>query len=344
MANEPVAPHSHPRDSDLPPEGRVSRWKLFVPVGALFALFGALAVFWFWSIRTADAQIDAWIAREASLGRVWTCPERSLGGFPFRIQVQCLKPRFTRTDSPMKGELDAIRAVAQIYQPTLMIIEADGPLQLDDGRSLYKLDWTVLRASLRGRPGERLDRLSVEGSDVVLNWTDAMGTARTAAAAKAAFHIRRDLERPAADHAYEIATSLVGFAFPALDAITGGTGQAALTFVGGLTHADPFAGQGLQRELERWRQAGGKMLIRDFSISKDASRLAVQGELALDDRARPQGMLDINMTGLDNAMKMLGMPPLRGENGGQTATLKLRFDRGQIFLGPIPLGKTFPLY
>ena len=114
------------------------------------------------------------------------------------------------------------------------------------------------------------------------------GTARTAASAKMEFHIRRDLERPAADHAYEIATSLVGFAFPAPDSITGGTGQAALNFVGGLTHADPFAGHGLPRELERWREAGGKMLIRDFSISKDASRLSVQGDLALDDRARPQ--------------------------------------------------------
>lgn len=342
MANEPVAPHT--QDHDPMPEGRVSRWKLFVPVGALFALFGALAVFWFWSISAADRQIDAWIAREASLGRVWTCPDRSLGGFPFRIEVHCLKPRFTRTDSPLKGELDAIRAVAQIYQPTLMIIEADGPLKLDDGRGVYALDWKILRASLRGRPGERLDRLSVEGTDIALNWTDSLGTARTAASAKMEFHIRRDLERPAADHAYEIATSLVGVAFPALDAITGGTGQAALNFVGGLTHADPFAGQGLPRELERWQQAGGKMLIRDFSISKDASRLSVQGDLALDDRARPQGTLDISMTGLDVAMKTLGFPPLRGENGSNTATLKLRLDRGQIFLGPIPLGKTFPLY
>ncbi len=342
MANEPVAPHTP--DQDTLPEGRVSRWKLIVPVGALFALFGALAVFWFWSISAADRQIDAWIAREAALGRVWTCPDRSIGGFPFRIEVRCPKPRFTRTDSPIKGELDGITAVAQIYQPTLMIIEADGPLKLDDGRAVYALDWKTLRASLRGRPGERLDRLSVEGTDLVLNWTDTMGTARNAAASRGEFHIRRDLERPAADHSYEIATSLVGFALPALDSITGGNGQAAVNFMGILTHADPFAGQGLQSELERWRSAGGQLFIRDLAISKDASRLSVQGQLALDDRARPQGALDINMTGLDVAMKTLGFPPLRGENGSNTATLKLRLDRGQIFLGPIPLGKTFPLY
>jgi hypothetical protein len=53
MANEDIS-----KDAPLP-EGRVSRWKLFLPVGVLFALLGALAVFWFWSIRTADAQIDA---------------------------------------------------------------------------------------------------------------------------------------------------------------------------------------------------------------------------------------------------------------------------------------------
>lgn len=338
MANEDMS-----KDEQLP-EGRVSRWKLFAPVGALFALFAALAVFWFWSIRTADAQIDAWIAREAALGRTWTCPDRSLGGFPFRIELRCLKPRFVRADTGLKGELDGITAVAQIYNPTLMIVEADGPLKLDDGRAVYQLDWGTLRASVRGRPGERLDRLSVDGKDVTLNWTDALGTARKAQAAQAEFHIRRDLDRPAPDHSYDLAANLVGLALPALDPLTGGAGQAAVAFNGVLTQADPFAGKGLQAELERWRSAGGKLMITEFSISKDASRLAVNGELGLDERARPQGSLDIAMTGLDVAMKSFGFPPLRGENGSKTATLKLRLDRGQIFLGPIPLGKTFPLY
>lgn len=338
MANDQSA-----QDETLP-EGRVSRWKLFVPVGALAALFGALAVFWFWSIRTADAQIDAWIAREAAVGRQWTCPDRSLGGFPFRIELRCVKPRFTRADTGLKGALDGITAVAQIYNPTLMIVEVDGPLTLDDGRATYQLDWANLRASLRGRPGERLDRLSVEGKNVTLNWTDAMGTARKANAAQAEFHIRRDLDRPAADHSYDLATQLIGLALPALDSLTGGTGQAAVSFTGVLTHGDPFGGQGLQAELERWRAAGGKLLINEFSVSKDASRFTVQGELGLDDRARPQGALDIGLTGLDAALKSFGVPPLRGDNGAKTATLKLRLDRGQIFLGPIPLGKTFPLY
>jgi hypothetical protein len=338
MANEEMTPN------ETMPQGRVSRWKLFVPVGALLALFVALAGFWFWSIRTADAQIDAWIAREAALGRNWTCPDRSLGGFPFRIEVRCKTPRFVRNDTGLKGELEAITAVAQIYNPTLMIIEADGPLKLNDGRGTYTADWGSLRASLRGRPGERLDRLSIDGRDLRLNWTDAMGTARQAAASQGEFHIRRDLSRPAAEHAYDIATSLVGFALPALDPLTGGTGQAAISFDAVLTHADPLSGHGFPGEIERWRVAGGKLIVRDFSISKDASRLGVQGELQLDDRARPQGSLDIAMTGLDVALKSFGVPPIRGDNNSKTANLKLRFERGQIFFGPIPIGKTFPLY
>jgi len=338
MANEEMTPN------ETMPQGRVSRWKLFVPVGALLALFVALAGFWFWSIRTADAQIDAWIAREAALGRNWTCPDRSLGGFPFRIEVRCKAPRFVRNDTGLKGGLEGITAVAQIYNPTLMIIEADGPLKLEDGRGVYALDWSLLRASLRGRPGERLDRLSMEGKDFALNWTDALGAARKASAAQGEFHIRRVVDRPADEHAYDIVTSLTGFALPALDPFTGGTGQAAFAFDGVLTHADPFAGVGFPAEIERWRAAGGKIQIKDLSLSKDASRLALNGELGLDDRARPQGALDIAMTGLDPAMKLFGIPPLRDPNGGKTTNLKLRFDRGQIFLGPIPLGKTFPLY
>lgn len=338
MANEDIS-----KEAPLP-QGRVSRWKLFLPVGILFALFGAFAVFWFWSIRTADRQIDAWIAREAGLGRTWTCPDRSLSGFPFRIELRCKAPRFVRNDTGLKGSLDGITALAQIYNPTLMIIEADGPLKLEDGRGVYTLDWSMLRASLRGRPGERLDRLSMEGKDFALNWIDGFGTARKAMATAGEFHIRRDASRPADEHAYDIATNLAGFALPALDPFTGGAGQAAFSFNGVLTHADPFAGVGFPAEIERWRAAGGKILIKDLSVSKDASRFALNGELGLDDRARPQGALDIAMTGLDPVMKMFGVPPLRDPNGGKTTNLKLRFDRGQIFLGPLPLGKTFPLY
>jgi hypothetical protein len=342
MANEDIT--SDPNHDSPMPAGRVSRWKLFVPVGVLAALLGALAVFWFWSIRTADRQIDAWIAREAAIGRVWTCPERTLGGFPFRIDIRCKNPSFTRTDTGLKGTLSGITAAAQIYQPTLMIIEVDGPLTLGDGKANYTLTWESLRASLRGRPGERLDRLSVDGKQLALNWTDTMGTKRDAKTAAAEFHIRRAVDRPASDHAYDVITTLVGFSVPALDPLTGGAGQAAVNLNALITHGDPFGGQGIPAELERWRAAGGKFIINELSISKDASRLAIQGEMGLDDRNRPQGALDVSMTGLDHLLKNFGMPPIRGENGNKTATLKLRFDRGQIFLGPLPLGRTFPLY
>ena len=346
MANEEITKETQgssgaPKDA---PSGRVSRWKLFVPVGALAALFGALAVFWFWSIRTADRQIDAWIAREAAVGRVWTCPDRTMGGFPFRIDIRCKNPSFTRTDTGLKGTLAGITAAAQIYQPTLMIIEVDGPLQLNDGRANYTLNWDSLRASLRGRPGERLDRLSIEGKQMALDWADGMGTARNAKTAAAEFHIRRAMERPAAEHSYDVVTNLVGFTVPALDPITGGPGQAAISLNALITHADPFGGQGIPVELERWRVAGGKLIVNELAISKDASRLAIQGEMGLDDRNRPQGALDVTMSGLDGVLKNFGMPPVRGENGNKAATLKLRFDRGQIFLGPLPLGRTFPLY
>ena len=37
---------------------------------------------WFYAARFATGRIAAWIEREKGHGRVWTCPEQSIGGFP----------------------------------------------------------------------------------------------------------------------------------------------------------------------------------------------------------------------------------------------------------------------
>ncbi len=73
------------------PTGNVrrSRFWPYTP----FVLLLLLAIAWSiaWVVirnRTAEA-LDGWIAAEARAGREWTCGDRSIVGYPFRIEVVC---------------------------------------------------------------------------------------------------------------------------------------------------------------------------------------------------------------------------------------------------------------
>ena len=48
--------------------------------------------------RKADG-LDAWLADEAAAGRQWTCADRSVGGYPFRLEVSCRTLTFRRGEA-----------------------------------------------------------------------------------------------------------------------------------------------------------------------------------------------------------------------------------------------------
>ena len=68
---------------------------LFVVIALLWT--GA----WFYASATAHTTIDAWRAHEASIGRFYNCGAQDIGGYPFRIEVDCGNPNAEwRSDRP----------------------------------------------------------------------------------------------------------------------------------------------------------------------------------------------------------------------------------------------------
>ena len=114
------------------PRRRTSRLRIFLPTLVLLGLFGVLAGFWAFATWRAGQEMDAWLDREARLGRTWTCPNREIGGFPFRIEVTCDKPSFTgrAQGRDVTGEVGRVMAVAQLQSPSHVIMEAEGPLTI----------------------------------------------------------------------------------------------------------------------------------------------------------------------------------------------------------------------
>jgi hypothetical protein len=137
---------------------RKSRFWLFAPFAALALAALAWSAAWFMIRERAEAEIDGWMAAEAVAGRQWSCPERSVGGFPFRVEVTCPQLDLKRGDwSASAGRL---RTVAQIYQPNHVIAELAGPFRASDGRTRLEASWRDLRASFRGTPGRFRARLA----------------------------------------------------------------------------------------------------------------------------------------------------------------------------------------
>jgi hypothetical protein len=50
-------------------------------------------------------------------------------------------------------------------------------------------------------------------------------------------------------------------------------------------------------DLERWRQAGGKLEVRRLALVKGARRLDAEGEAFLDDLHRPAGRFEVSAEG-----------------------------------------------
>src|ERR1700726_4899665 len=75
-------------DITLAPRRRPLSRLFLVPVLGLIAA-AAWSAFWFYAASQVDAKADAWRAQEAKSGRVYDCADRSVAGFPFRLEVRC---------------------------------------------------------------------------------------------------------------------------------------------------------------------------------------------------------------------------------------------------------------
>lgn len=326
--------------------------------GALVFLSLGWTAFWFFAANRVGTTLDDWTMREASHGRIWTCPQRRTAGYPFRIEVSCAAPTFSGPagKSDVKGAVGRLNAFAQVYQPNLVLADIDGPLVVErgDGAKL-EMNWSRLRLSLRGRP-QTLERASLQGADGKLTMSIDGAALAEFSAAEFEAHARLTPERQ--DNAYDLALNLRRAIIPAFDRLTGMPEPTDLDFSGTSSHL-VFAKTGnFVERLELWRAAGGKLDPATFEIRKGSARLRIDGRLGLDAAHRPEGRLNIDGDGLQPLLKRFGLEMVAAGNlldgllggkprkDGETAKPALKatvtLERGRVALGPLPLPVILP--
>lgn len=354
MSADQVGPSGHRR----------SRFWLFAPFVALALAAAAWSAAWLMIRDRAEAEIDGWMAAEAVAGRQWSCPGRSVGGFPFRVEVTCPSLDVRRGD--WTAAIGRFRTVAQIYQPNHIIAELAGPFRATDGRIVLEASWRDLRASFRGAGG-RFERASVTAQAPVVKISGLPVGDFDLTSERFETHVRPHPQR-ANDDAVEVSAQASNAVVPMLDALIGGREPATIDLAFTATQARDGALRSVAGDLERWRRAGGKLEVARLSLVKAARRLEAVGEASLDDLHRPAGRFEVSAEGLEGlignltggrlggvAGAVLGAllgerrrpaPEPHANEGRLTRLPPLRIENGRVSFGPltIPGVRLSPLY
>ncbi|MGE3245290.1 MAG: DUF2125 domain-containing protein [Beijerinckiaceae bacterium] len=324
---------------------------------------------WFYGANFAGKAADQWMAREAERGRIWTCANRDIGGFPFRFALRCSAATF-RTQGrtgPVDVTLGPVRAIVQVYSPKLVLAEADGPAIVKTAGNLRQIDanWENLRASVRlARPLS--ERISLQIGKLKAQVSLAGRGPEALAAETLEFHMRPAPDVTVDIGAIDVAITVSNAVSQLADNLSRVKGPANASVAARITRAPVLflTPAPLPQRLEAWRQAQGTLTLQRSTISKGAVEVEASGALQIDEGHFLAGNINARAAGLGAILQQFGLPGgnigggllggLLGSRRGNgddapqrkvAVPLPLTLRDGAVWLGPIRTkARLQPLY
>ena len=311
--------------SDTP--RRRSRWPLFaIPILLLIAA-ATWSAFWFYAVSQAEVKADAWRAQEAKSGRRYDCSKQSIAGFPFRLEVRCEGARVTLTSQtagatpvPVTINLGEILAIAQVYDPKLLIAEFKSPATISETSNApaMRISWGVARSSVVGLPAIP-QRASIVFDDVAVDRVNNSSVQVPVARAKhVELHGRladgSTPKEPVIESVLQIEAGSAQDVHPVLARPFSADIHAKLT---GLRDLTPKPWPERLRELQA---AGGQVEIVQSRIQQDDLIAIAAGILGLNAQGQINGELQMTVTGIEKIIPALGIEKMLQE-GVPQATL-----------------------
>ncbi|MGP9814463.1 DUF2125 domain-containing protein [Rhodopseudomonas sp. NSM] len=313
----------------LPPRRRL--WPLFLmPALLLIAAIG-WSLFWFISASQVDRIVDAWRAREAAAGRVYDCGDRSVAGFPFRLEVRCTDASVALTSqtaeqvasrTPVTAKLAEILVVSQIYDPRLLIAEFKGPASFADrGQpTSMVLNWATARSSVAGLPGPP-QRIALVFDAPALDRVDGATQVPLARARQAEMHARQVEGPTPGQPRIETDFRFEGASIQDVHPLLAELFDAHLRVVlSGLKDFRPKPWPERFRELQA---AGGRIEFREARIQQGEMIATAIGALGLTPTGNVDGELQMVVAGLDKVIPKLGIDKVLEEGVSQSTLDRL---------------------
>jgi hypothetical protein len=313
-------------DFSLAPRRR-PLWRLFIMPVLLVVAAIAWSGFWFYAASQVDVRADAWRAQEAKSGRVYDCANRSVAGFPFRLEVRCdgasvslvsQTAEQAATQVPLTARLGEILVVAQIYDPKLLIAEFTAPATISDrGQPSMTVNWSKARSSVVGLPAVP-QRASIVFDDPSIDHVNGSTQAQLAGAKHVELHGRlaegSALDHPVIETVLQIAGGSVQGLHPLL---TQPFDADVRTMLSGLQDFSPKPWPQRFREIQA---AGGHVEIVQSRIQQGDLIAVAAGTLGLTANGRLDGELQMTVAGIEKVIPALGIEKMLDE-GVPQATL-----------------------
>jgi hypothetical protein len=276
----------------------------------LFAVF-ALAAGWAWGWKyaagQAQAAVEGWRLREAKAGRVYSCGAQSVGGFPFRLEVNCAQAtaKLHNEGTALEIKTPSVVVEAQFYQPDTLRSRFIGPLTVAvAGKAPFlTADWTEGESRVTGTPrapqsaalsferptvdrivaGKRENLLSAKHVD--LKGRIASGTASDHPVIEVSLHA----ERASAPGINRAATPPIDLDLTAV--------------LRGLSDFSPMPWPARFRQMQ---QAGGRIEVTQARVQQGATLAVGKGTLSIDGKGELAGQLNVTVAGLEPFLTAIG--------------------------------------
>jgi hypothetical protein len=282
-------------------------WRYITLLILIAALFGGWSWLWHYAAGKAEATIEGWRAREATAGRIYTCGSQTVGGYPFRFEVNCDKASalFNSNQPPVEIKTAGILIAAQIYQPTLLISEFNGPLTIaDPGQApSFVANWTLGQSSVGGTPAAP-ERVSLVFDGPVVDRITGGKQGNFLHAKRIEIHGRIVEGSAASNPVIEMVLRLAAASAPGIHPAAGQPIDADITaMLSGLADFSPKPWPQRFREVQA---AGGHIDITQARVQQGETIAVGNGSLSLNASGRLQGQLRVTVAGLEPFLAAIG--------------------------------------
>lgn len=271
----------------------------------------ALIAGWAWAWRYAAAEaetaVEGWRAREAAAGRGYSCGAQSVGGFPFRIEVNCdrASAMLHSDQTPLEIKAPGIVVQAQLYRPDRLTSEFIGPLTIAEPgqRPIFAANWTFGQSTVTGTPRAPETAALIFDRPTV----DRINNSKTEnllSAKRIEIH-GRIAAGSAADHpVIEVSLHAERASAPGLHPAAQPPIDADVTLVlRGLNNYAPKPWPARFRELQA---AGGRIDITQVRLRQGNTLAVAEGSLSIDGKGQLAGELRVTVAGLEPFLAAIG--------------------------------------
>jgi hypothetical protein len=277
----------------------------------VFALVAGWTGYWKFAASKGQQTIDGWRAREARAGRIYNCGSQSIGGFPFRIEVNCgdASAVFPANQPPLELKTSSIMVLSQVYQPGLLISEFHGPLTVGElGKTPNVIaDWKSAQSSLRGTPAAP-SRASLVLEQPVVDRMDGGNRQNLLRAKHIEFHGRLAEGSVTNNPVLEVALQLDQATAPDLHPAAARPTDATITgLFRGLADFSPQPWSARFREMQA---AGGRIDITQARVQQGDIVAVGGGSLSLNADGKLEGQLRVTIVGLEQFLAAIGAQQL----------------------------------